>query len=79
VKVINDSPTARPAEIRLSGMDAAGTATVTTLGSADLNAENSFDHPTAVAPESSTVEVKPGAIAVQLPPYSLSVYRFRVR
>jgi alpha-N-arabinofuranosidase len=79
VKVINDSPTARPAEIRLSGMDAAGTARVTTLGSADLNAENSFDHPTAVAPESSTVEVKAGAISVQLPPYSLTVYRIPAR
>ena len=53
-----------------------GTAKVTTLASADLEAENSFDHPTAVAPESSTAEVKSGKISVQLRPYSVTVFRF---
>ena len=56
VKAINHSPTPRPAEIRLNGSHVSGTAKVTTLASADLNAENSFDHPTAVAPESTTVD-----------------------
>jgi len=75
LKVINHSATPRPAQIRLNGIDMSGTAKVTTLASADLNAENSFDHPTAVAPESSTVDVKNGTISVQLRPYSLTVYR----
>jgi len=75
VKAINYSPTPRPAEIRLNGIHVSGAAKVTTLASADLNAENSFDHPTAVAPESSTVEVKAGTNAVVLRPYSVTVYR----
>jgi alpha-N-arabinofuranosidase len=75
LKVINHSPAQRPAQIRLNGIDVSGKAKVTTLASADLNAENSFDHPTAVAPESSTVDVRNGTISVQLRPYSLTVYR----
>ena len=75
VKVINDTAAARPAEIRLSGLDRPADVKVTTLQSADLNAENSFDHPTAVAPVSSTAEVHSGTLSVQLPPYSLNVYR----
>ena len=74
VKAINYASTPRPAEIRLNGIHSSGTAKVTTL-SADLNAENSFDHPTAVTPESSTLEVRAGIVAVQLRPYSATVYR----
>ncbi len=75
VKVINHSANPRPAQIKLNGIDVSGKAKVTTLASADLNAENSFEHPTAVAPEPSTVEVRNGTISVQLRPYSLTVYR----
>ena len=75
VKVVNDSAGTRAAEIRLSGLHGSGAARVTTLGSADLNAENSFEHPSAVAPESATAEVKAGKMAVELRPYSVTVYR----
>jgi alpha-N-arabinofuranosidase len=79
VKVVNDLATARGAEIRVAGVSASGTAKVTTLESADLSAENSFDAPTAVAPKSSTVEVRSGTIPVELLPYSVTVYRIPVR
>jgi len=75
LKAINYSATPRPAQIRLNGIHLSGAAKVITLASADLNAENSFDHPTAVAPESSTLEVRTGTIAVQLRPYSVTVCR----
>jgi alpha-N-arabinofuranosidase len=75
VKAINYSPNARAAEIRLNGMNPVGTAKVITLEGANLDAENSFEHPTAVAPVSSTLEVKSGTISVQLRPYSVTVYR----
>jgi alpha-N-arabinofuranosidase len=52
---------------------------VTTLESADLNAENSFEHPTAVAPRPSTAEVKSGKLSVELPPYSVNVYRIAMQ
>jgi alpha-L-arabinofuranosidase len=79
VKAINYSPNAREAEIRLSGMHAAGTGKATILASTDLAAENSFEHPKAVAPESSSFEVKSGAITVQLRAYSLNVYRIPIQ
>jgi alpha-L-arabinofuranosidase len=75
VKAINYSATPRPAQIKVNGINLSGTAKVTTLASADLNAENNFDHPTAVTPESSTLEVRTGTITAQLPPYSVTVYR----
>jgi alpha-N-arabinofuranosidase len=75
VKVINHSPTARRAEIRLNGVVPSGAVAVTTLASADLNAENSFDHPMAVAPESSVLNIGSGRLSVLLRPYSLTVYR----
>jgi len=75
VKAVNFASTPRQAEIRLNGINPSGTAKVTTLASNDLNAENSLDHPTAVAPESSTIEVRSGTIPVQLRPYSVTVYR----
>ncbi len=75
VKAINYSPSARGAEIRLTGINPSGTIKIITLASADLNAENSFDHPTAVSPESSTLETKSGNIPVQLRPYSVTIYR----
>jgi len=79
LKAINYSATMRPAEIRLSGINPSGTAKVTTLASADLNAENSFDNPTAVAPESSTLDVRSGTVSVKLRPYSVTVYRIPTR
>ena len=75
VKAVNASGAAKAAEIRLSNAGIAGTAKVITLESADLAAENSFDHPTAVAPQSSTLEFHSGLIAVNLSPYSVNVYR----
>jgi alpha-L-arabinofuranosidase len=75
VKAINYSPTARAAQIKLLGVNTSGTAKVTTLQSADLKVENSFDRPKAVAPVSSSIEVKSGMVDAQLLPYSLTVYR----
>lgn len=79
VKVINDRPAARVAAIQLGNAGWSGTAAVTTLGSPDLNAENSFDHPKAIAPQTSSAQVNAGKIVVQLPPYSMNVYRIPMR
>jgi alpha-N-arabinofuranosidase len=75
VKAINNASTTRPAEIRLNELHPSGAVKVITLSSADLSAENSFDHPTAVAPESSTVAIQSASLAVELRPYSVTVFR----
>lgn len=75
VKAINNSASARPATLHLNGARTSGSAKVTTLASADLAAENSFENPKAVAPKESTMAVTPGDMNVELQPYSLTVYR----
>ncbi len=79
VKAINATATTRAAEIHLNAANPSGAAKVTTLGSADLKAENSFDRPLNVAPKYSTLELKSGVIPVSLPPYSVTVWRVPAR
>ena len=78
VKVINVTALARTATIEVKGNTPSGKAKVITLASDDLNAENSFELPENVAPKNSTVEVKSGTIAVELKPYSITVYRLPI-
>jgi alpha-N-arabinofuranosidase len=75
VKAVNASGAPKTAEIRLNNASLAGTAKVITLTSADLDAENSFEHPTAVAPQASTLDFQSGVLRVELSPYSVNVFR----
>jgi alpha-N-arabinofuranosidase len=79
IKVINNAGIPRPAEIRIAGNNATGNVEVTTLHSDDLDAENSFEHPATVAPESSTLKMSAGKLQARLRPYSVSVYRVPLR
>jgi alpha-N-arabinofuranosidase len=78
VKVVNATANAPAAEIRLDGTGMTGTVKVTTLKGANLDAENSFEHPRAVAPVDSMAEMKAGKIAAELGPYSVNVYRVAI-
>ena len=75
VKAINYSPSARAAEIHCNGIQASSTAQVTTMATADLTTENTFNQPTVLSPQASSIAVSAGIISAQLPPYSLTVYR----
>jgi alpha-L-arabinofuranosidase len=79
VKAVNVSATPRSAVIDLQGVSTSGTISVTTLASPDLDAENSLDQPTTLAPTYSTMAVKSGRIPVELGAYSLTVFRVPVR
>jgi alpha-N-arabinofuranosidase len=79
VKAINTSANARSTLLRLQGGTAGGTATVTTLESADLNAENSYEHPKAVAPVESTMTLSGAETSLELKPYSLTVLRIPMK
>jgi alpha-N-arabinofuranosidase len=79
VKAINTTGAAMPVEIHLGGQITSGAAKVISLESADLNGENSFDHPKAISPQASTAEVKSGTISAELQPYSVNVYRIPKR
>jgi len=79
VTAVNATAQALAANIKLDGITPAGMAQVTTLQSANLKAENSFDQPTAVAPVTSTIDVKAADISVQLPAQSVTVYRIPLK
>ena len=75
VTAVNTTAQVRAAEIKLDGLTPAGTAQVTTFPSADLKAENSFDHPTAVAPVIPSINVNATFLSVQLPAQSVTDYQ----
>lgn len=75
VNVSNDT---RPAQLQLNGVTPAGSAKVTTLGTPDLSAENSFDHPDSVAPVASTLDITSASVPVQLSPNSVTVFRIPI-
>jgi alpha-N-arabinofuranosidase len=79
VKAINHSANAQTATLKLNGTHASGTAKVVTLASPDLSAENSFDQPKNVAPETTTLPLTSGDIQVELKPWSLTVWRIPVK
>jgi alpha-N-arabinofuranosidase len=79
VTAVNTTAQVRAAEIKFDGITPAGTAQVTTLQSADLKAENSFDQPTAVAPVTTSINVKATFLSVQLPAQSVTVYRIPLK
>ena len=76
---VNVSPDARATLIQLTGVTSSGAARVTTLAASDLAAENSFDHPTAVAPVSSTLNVSSSSVQAQLTPNSVTVFRIPIK
>lgn len=78
VKAVNATPHAREIEIHLDGVNTSAQAKVTTLEAADLKAENSFEHPTNVAPKDSTLQTSSSSIPVHLDPYSVTIYRIPI-
>jgi len=81
VKAVNATPAPRPATIQINGATPSGNATVTTLASDDLKAENSFEHPTNIAPTTSTLTIPANSTTLPRthPPNSLTVYRIPIQ
>ena len=79
VKAINYKPDATAAQINLKGATPAGPIKQILLTAPDLDAENSFEHPTAVSPRTATIDATSASIPVQLAPYSVNIYRIPIR
>ena len=76
---VNVSRNPRPVQLQLNGITPSGTAKVTTLASADLGAENSFNQPDNVAPVASTLNITSSTVPVELNPNSVTVFRIPIR
>lgn len=79
VKAVNFGASARPVEIVVKGIKAGGRAKSITLTSSSLDSENSFEHPTKVAPEHASIDLQSGTLAVGLKANSVNVYRIPVQ
>ncbi len=74
----NPFPQERNASIRLKGKQLGGTATVQRIAGDDPDIVNSFEAPLAIAPQTSTIEVKGSEINASLPANSFTVMRIPV-
>ncbi|XVH33089.1 alpha-L-arabinofuranosidase C-terminal domain-containing protein (plasmid) [Haloferacaceae archaeon DSL9] len=72
--VVNRSRGDKPVglTVDVSAIAAGETATLTTLSADEMDAENTYDEPNRVSPESSTASVRDGEIAITIPSYSLT-------
>jgi alpha-L-arabinofuranosidase len=75
VKVVNSAARGRAVRLALDGVAARGEGRVVVLASDDLQAENSIDAPTAVAPVESRVQLGGTELRMDLRPQSLTVLR----
>jgi alpha-L-arabinofuranosidase len=79
VKLVNVSGKPLPASLFLKGVSSLPEeAKISVLGGADVNAVNTFDKPSVVAPKESVVAVKGNTLSMDVQPYSLSVLEFKM-
>jgi alpha-N-arabinofuranosidase len=75
VKVVNSEAVTKPVRLAVEGAATRGDARMTVLASADLQAENSLDQPTRVAPVESRVTLGAAELRLELQPQSVTVVR----
>jgi alpha-N-arabinofuranosidase len=76
VKVVNTTKQPQQLQIRLARFSSAATAAQTiTLGSTDPMAENTLDHPLAVAPVEGSAPVNKGVLNVTVPATTFVIYK----
>ena len=75
IKVVNAEATAKPVRLSIAGAAPRGEARMLVLESADLQAENSLDQTTRVAPVELRVPLGTGDLRLELRPQSVTVVR----
>ena len=79
LKVVNTLGRAQSMEVALEGVKKIDTkARVLTLQNDNLEAENTFESPSVVAPVEMTLNSKGKVIQTELKPYSLSIIRVKL-
>jgi alpha-L-arabinofuranosidase len=78
IAVTNPSPQAQTTTLRLAGVRQVNArAQVTVVAAIGPDAENSFEQPNQVAPQTQTVRVNGAEFAHQFPPWSLTILRVK--
>ena len=78
IKIANVSAKAQNVTLNLKGMKK-GTheATITTLQSADLNAENTIENPTKITPQTQTISVEAPVASISVPANAFVMYKIK--
>jgi len=79
VKIVNGSDKPVSPEIQLQGGRKYGDEAVVTTLSSELGSVNSFQDPSRIKPEESTITVKGKSLTVSLAPYSVTVIRVKTK
>ena len=79
VKLVNTSKEDQKVVIHLGNIKVSAKGIATILRSEDLQQENSFETPTAIAPQQEDIKVKKGNVAVSLKGYSVSVVKLKLK
>ena len=78
VKLVNAAPVAKTVNLQINGKGKMGkTASITTLSSTDLQAENTVDEPLKIAPVTKEMKVSGKTISYTAEPGSLNVIRIK--
>jgi len=79
IKIVNVGDKARSAEVNIEGVNKVqSNAKLTVLQSDNLEAENSLDSVSVIAPTEKVINAKGKTLALELMPYSLSVIRVKL-
>jgi alpha-N-arabinofuranosidase len=79
VKLVNTAATAQEVTIDLKGSKLESKGTVVTLTSANLTDENSFATPVKISPTTSEYKLKGDKAPMNLPPYSVTVLKLKLK
>jgi alpha-L-arabinofuranosidase len=78
IKLVNVSAAPQSLKINLEGLKSTKKqALVQTMNSSDKGAENSLDHPKAIAPKEHTTPVKGKEVSISLQPLSVNVIKIQ--
>jgi len=75
VKLVNTSGESQEINLNFIGSKISGKGEIVTLMKGDLTAENSFEAPQNIAPETEEIRIKGSKIRITLPAYSLNVVK----
>ena len=80
IKIVNATVKQQNHTITLAGINSvASKGKMIVLKSDDLYSVNSFEHPKNIAPQESEIDIKGKKIQLNLPPFSLTVYRIKIQ
>ncbi|PKB16480.1 alpha-L-arabinofuranosidase C-terminal domain-containing protein [Flavobacterium sp. 5] len=79
VKLVNTSAKAQDISIDLKGTKLESKGKIITLASSDLNDENSFSNPKKLSPKESEYTLKGEKAALNLPAYSVTILKLKIK